>query len=257
VPVDVRIIAATNRDLEEEIRRGTFRSDLYYRLNVITLHLPPLRDRPTTSPAGGALPRASPPPGAARPLSPEALAALQAYDWPGNVRELENALERAPVLSRGGDRARRRSRPRITDRRRSRWSPTPAAQPAAGDHRARLHPLGPPGGGRQQDARGGGARDRSLHAVPQARALDALRGTQCAVVSLAPLREGRGSEPDVFLARLLAVAMHELGHLAGLGHCASAGCVMYSSAHIADTDRKGSAFCRACARNGGAFARRT
>jgi archaemetzincin len=82
-------------------------------------------------------------------------------------------------------------------------------------------------------------------------------GTQCAVVSLAPLREGRGSEPDVFLARLLAVAMHELGHLAGLGHCASAGCVMYSSAHIADTDRKGSAFCRACARNGGAFARRT
>jgi archaemetzincin len=86
---------------------------------------------------------------------------------------------------------------------------------------------------------------------------EADSGTQCAVVSLAPLREGRGSDPHVFLARLLAVAVHELGHLAGLGHCASSRCVMFSSAHIADTDRKGSAFCRACAREGGAFARRT
>ncbi len=106
IPVDVRIIAATNRDLEEEIRRGTFRSDLYYRLNVITLHLPPLRERSEDVPmlaeyfldrfAAG---RGRQPPA----LSAEALAALQAYDWPGNVRELENALERAAVLIRDGE----------------------------------------------------------------------------------------------------------------------------------------------------------
>jgi DNA-binding NtrC family response regulator len=119
VPVDVRIVAATNRDLDEEIRRGTFRSDLFYRLNVITLHLPPLRDRPedvtllaefflekfSTSRKREAL-----------PLSPEALAALQAYDWPGNVRELENALERAAVLSRGDQIELGALPPRITDR---------------------------------------------------------------------------------------------------------------------------------------------
>lgn len=82
-------------------------------------------------------------------------------------------------------------------------------------------------------------------------------GTQCAVVSLAPMREGRGSGEEVFFARLLAVAMHELGHLDGLVHCASRDCVMYSSAHIADTDRKGSALCRGCIRRAGALARRT
>jgi DNA-binding NtrC family response regulator len=102
IPVDVRIVAATNRDLEEEIRRGTFRSDLFYRLNVITMHLPPLRDRADDIPiladyllARFAATRGKEPPR----LSTEASAALQAHDWPGNVRELENALERAAVLS--------------------------------------------------------------------------------------------------------------------------------------------------------------
>ncbi|MDB4950536.1 MAG: NtrC family two-component response regulator [Gemmatimonadetes bacterium] len=106
VPVDVRIIAATNRDLDEEMRRGGFRSDLFYRLNVITLHLPPLRDRADDVPmlaeffldkfaaSRGRSPLA---------LSAEALGALQAYDWPGNVRELENALERAAVLTASGE----------------------------------------------------------------------------------------------------------------------------------------------------------
>ncbi|HET8654856.1 MAG TPA: sigma-54 dependent transcriptional regulator [Longimicrobiaceae bacterium] len=101
VPVDVRIVAATNRDLEEEIRRGTFRSDLYYRLNVITLHMPPLHGRADDIPilaehflARFAATRERP----GLRLSPEALAALQRYDWPGNVRELENAIERAAVL---------------------------------------------------------------------------------------------------------------------------------------------------------------
>jgi two-component system, NtrC family, response regulator HydG len=101
VPVDVRIIAATNRDLEEEIQRGAFRSDLYYRLNVIQLHLPPLRERAEDVPllarhflAPLGTEEHEPP-----TLAEETLGILARYDWPGNVRELENALERAAVLS--------------------------------------------------------------------------------------------------------------------------------------------------------------
>ncbi|HEY9444057.1 MAG TPA: sigma-54 dependent transcriptional regulator [Gemmatimonadales bacterium] len=104
IPVDVRIIAATNRDLEEEIRRGNFRSDLFYRLNVIAINLPPLRERrddlllliesflQSLAQESGA---------EAKALSSEALDAVMVYEWPGNVRELENALEHAVVLSRG------------------------------------------------------------------------------------------------------------------------------------------------------------
>ena len=102
VPVDVRIVAATNRDLEEEIARGSFRSDLYYRLNVIQLHLPPLRDRREDIPllADHFLARANAESGGEeRSLTPETLQVLAEYDWPGNVRELENALERAVVVS--------------------------------------------------------------------------------------------------------------------------------------------------------------
>jgi two-component system response regulator HydG len=102
VPVDVRIVAATNRDLEEEILRGGFRSDLYYRLNVIQLHLPPLRDRREDIPllADYFLGRANGD-GDGRQLAEDTLLALSEYDWPGNVRELENALERAVVVSPG------------------------------------------------------------------------------------------------------------------------------------------------------------
>ena len=104
IPVDVRIIAATNRDLEEEIRRGNFRSDLFYRLNVIALMLPPLRDRrddlllllENFLQRLGDEARTEP-----KALSQEALDAVMVYEWPGNVRELENALEHACVLSRG------------------------------------------------------------------------------------------------------------------------------------------------------------
>jgi two-component system response regulator HydG len=103
IPVDVRLIAATNRDLDQEMRRGTFRSDLYYRLNVIAMYLPPLRERREEIPLLAeaflrriAAKRKEPP----KLLSEGALEAILAYDWPGNVRELENALERAVVLSR-------------------------------------------------------------------------------------------------------------------------------------------------------------
>jgi two-component system response regulator HydG len=103
-PIDTRLIAATNRDLEEEVKRGNFRSDLYYRLNVISITLPPLRNRPGDMALlaeaflkGAAEARGSAP----RPLTPEALEAMQRYSWPGNVRELENALERAAILTKG------------------------------------------------------------------------------------------------------------------------------------------------------------
>ena len=104
IPVDVRIIAATNRDLEEEARRGRFRSDLFYRLNVITIHIPPLRERreDVLLLMESCLQRlGSDQGGESKALSSEAMDAVMVYDWPGNVRELENALEHAWVLTRG------------------------------------------------------------------------------------------------------------------------------------------------------------
>jgi two-component system response regulator HydG len=99
--LDLRLIAATNRDLAAEVRRGTFREDLYHRLNVVALQLPPLRERSEDIPALAAhfLERtAARCARRVRGISPEALAHLTAYSWPGNVRELENAIERAVVL---------------------------------------------------------------------------------------------------------------------------------------------------------------
>ena len=102
--VDARIVAATNRDLEAEVEAGRFRSDLFYRLAVVPVRVPPLRERPEDLPAlvdhllAALAARHRRP----RPrLDPAALAAIAAYGWPGNVRELANALERALVLSRG------------------------------------------------------------------------------------------------------------------------------------------------------------
>jgi Nif-specific regulatory protein len=104
IKLNVRIVAATNRKLEEAVEAGAFRKDLYYRLNVVALTMPPLRDRrddifqlaehfiaKTCRKSGSR----------AKAISPEARACLQTYDWPGNVRELENAIERALVLGSG------------------------------------------------------------------------------------------------------------------------------------------------------------
>jgi two-component system, NtrC family, response regulator AtoC len=105
IKIDVRVMAATNRDLEQEVLDGKFRSDLYYRLNVITIHMPPLRERKEDIPllAEHFLEkhRYTPSSSAAR-LSVDAIQALQEYDWPGNVRELENVIQRAVVDARGG-----------------------------------------------------------------------------------------------------------------------------------------------------------
>jgi transcriptional regulator with GAF, ATPase, and Fis domain len=105
IQVDVRVVAATNRDLEKAIREGTFREDLYYRLNVITLQLPPLRERREDIPLLASHFAALTSRRLGRPLAgftPEARACLLRYDWPGNVRELSNAIERALVLGEGG-----------------------------------------------------------------------------------------------------------------------------------------------------------
>jgi DNA-binding NtrC family response regulator len=104
IKVDIRVIAATNRNLEEQVEKGKFREDLFYRLNVIHIQMPTLRDRKEDIPAlvehflvkyrytPGAIPTT---------ITEDALRRLMEHDWPGNVRELENAIERAVVLTRG------------------------------------------------------------------------------------------------------------------------------------------------------------
>ena len=104
VPVDVRILSATHQDLAELVERGTFRQDLFYRVNVIQLQVPPLRKRPGDIPllADHILHRLAGQIGVEIPeISPASLAVLKAYEFPGNVRELENVLERAMTLCEG------------------------------------------------------------------------------------------------------------------------------------------------------------
>jgi DNA-binding NtrC family response regulator len=106
VELDVRFLAATHRDLREAVREQKFRQDLYYRLNGITLVVPPLRERPEALPALAVtlLREAAERHGGAAPaLAPAALAVLRAHPWPGNVRELRSVLERALILSAGGE----------------------------------------------------------------------------------------------------------------------------------------------------------
>lgn len=105
IPIDTRLVAATNRNLDQEIARGNFRSDLFYRLNVIAIEIPPLRERRDDIPVLAesfleeiARKRGEP----QKKLSVEAATQLQEYSWPGNVRELENAIERAVILASNG-----------------------------------------------------------------------------------------------------------------------------------------------------------
>ncbi len=106
ITVNVRIIAATNRDLEEEVRQGRFRADLFYRLNILKLSLPPLRDRISDIPAlaGHFLAKHGekgvPP---VREITKEAMRLMMQYPWPGNIRELSSAIERAVVLAEKGE----------------------------------------------------------------------------------------------------------------------------------------------------------
>jgi transcriptional regulator with GAF, ATPase, and Fis domain len=100
VAINVRVIAATNKDLAHELEAGTFREDLFYRLQVIPIHLPPLRSRRSDIPLliSHFLEKSNCKYGTAAKISPEASVYLWEYDWPGNVRELENVVERLVVL---------------------------------------------------------------------------------------------------------------------------------------------------------------
>ena len=103
IDIDVRVIAATNRRLTKMIRQGKFREDLYYRLNIVKIELPPLRDRSEDIPllvehfAHRYAPRGQ----MTKTLSPDALEKLMAHGWPGNIRELENAVQRACIVCKG------------------------------------------------------------------------------------------------------------------------------------------------------------
>jgi DNA-binding NtrC family response regulator len=103
VSIATRIIAATNRDLDAAVRQGNFRQDLFFRLNVVQIKLPALRERKTDIPfmVNSFLEKFTEPDEKVRTISPDAMARLIAYDWPGNVRELENAIERAVALGSG------------------------------------------------------------------------------------------------------------------------------------------------------------
>ncbi len=103
VSISARVIAATNRDLEGAVRNGSFRQDLYFRLNVVQIKLPPLRERKTDIPllVNAFLEKFTQSGARVHTISSDAMARLIAFDWPGNVRELENAIERAVALSSG------------------------------------------------------------------------------------------------------------------------------------------------------------
>lgn len=103
IPINVRILAATNRDLEQAVAQGSFRRDLYFRLNVLSVRIPPLRERRQDIPLLVAhfLERIARSTGQEHTLSDDALKAMLAFDWPGNVRELENSLDRACALNTG------------------------------------------------------------------------------------------------------------------------------------------------------------
>ena len=100
-PIDVRVIAATNRDLKESVRRGTFREDLYYRLCVLTLQIPPLRERKEDIPLLVQYFVDQFSPERKLRISPEIMRQIASYSWPGNIRELRNFCERAAVLGDG------------------------------------------------------------------------------------------------------------------------------------------------------------
>lgn len=175
--VDARIIAATNKDLEAEVKAGRFREDLFYRLSVITLHLPALRERRTDIPllAENFLRRAAPEGQRPLKLSEEALACLVAYDWAGNVRELQSAIEHAALHARDGEVAPDDLPPKLQSeevRRAARHSPLSALYedlPALDEMERRylLHVMDATGGNRSRAAEVLGIDRRTLYRMAE------------------------------------------------------------------------------------------
>jgi len=192
VRADVRVIAATNRDLDALVEDGTFRRDLYYRVNVVRLRVPPLRERKEDIPLlvehfiarFNRLQEK-----AVTGISRDALAVLMAHDYPGNVRELENAIERAFILCEEGDIRRRHLPEELMPRAGSREEPAPAGGDLASvvraaEQRAILHALE-----RNEYNRQAAARDLGLHKSTLFRKVRAL-GLRL------PARDGRSSQAD-------------------------------------------------------------
>jgi DNA-binding NtrC family response regulator len=171
--VDARVIGATNKDLEAEVKAGKFREDLFYRLSVVTLHLPPLRERRTDIPllAEKFLRRAAPEGRRPLRLSDEALACLVAHDWAGNVRELQSAIEHAALHARNGEVAPDDLPPKLQSqevRRAARHSPLSALYedlPALDEMERRylLHVMEATGGNRSRAAEVLGIDRRTLY----------------------------------------------------------------------------------------------
>ena len=202
IKVDVRVIAATNRDLEAAYKNGTFRKDLYFRLNVVTLYVPALRERRSDTPmlVHWFLERYAP--GSELHVTSAAMKALMQYDWPGNVRELENCVERAVALGNGqiidlsdlppvhcfGRYGGREHGSRSTNGRpcsiliSPRRGPLPESSRAplvhhrSRRHRTRHHPARLRAGQRRQSPRRTHARHQPRHAVPQTQALQHRHG---------------------------------------------------------------------------------
>jgi transcriptional regulator with PAS, ATPase and Fis domain len=162
IPIKARIVAATNRDLAVMVEKGTFRKDLFYRLNVVNLRLPSLRDRREDIPllAAHFLDRISREHGTKFTLSDEALRTMMRHDWPGNVRELENSVERACALSSG------------PVHRRGRRRANPAGQCPGGNHLGRSRATSHSGGYSHPQRRQAPGREaaghRQDHSLPQA-----------------------------------------------------------------------------------------
>ena len=174
IPVDVRVIAASNTNLEQAVVKGTFRSDLYYRFAVITIDIPPLRERKDDIiPLARHFIRLETPQGASVPaIAPETAQALMAYSWPGNVRELENAIKHALTFLSDGDitpnppaRAGRNCRLRAFRRRPDRQRLAQELPQAEGKGIHRTHPRR---GRRRQGESRRCAQGQPLHALPQA-----------------------------------------------------------------------------------------
>jgi transcriptional regulator with GAF, ATPase, and Fis domain len=189
VPVDVRIIAATNRDLEAHVRAGLFRSDLYYRLNVFPIVVPPLRERRDDMPdlvemlvrdVGENIRKHF------ERVDADSLRALAGYEWPGNVRELRNVLERAMILSSG---------------------PTLVVEPPRPPHQA-------------SDARGStseAAGDRALRAVERAHVLHVLNDTGWRIRGKGGAAEILGLKPSTLETRMQRLGIRRPGPLRARG----------------------------------------